>query len=188
MSLEGLDRLVRAQAANVDALVRAAGGEAVVRLPVHVQGGSIVERKLLFVAACRRVPDDRRPVHACAQDVVSALVPFERENGSLVLAQGLFQFAARAPDASVAVVGARRQEGAGTVPVQRCHVLVARNLKIANAFIFVLKKDFMEFLLDPIRLSAKLRSFSRQKMQRWPSSLTTGCRFESSRYWRTFYQ
>lgn len=60
MSREGLDRLVRAQLADVDALVRGAGGKARVALPVHVQGRRRVEGKLLRALARAGVPDDGR--------------------------------------------------------------------------------------------------------------------------------
>lgn len=44
VSLECLDRPVLAQLADVDAHVRAAGGEGVVALPVHVERGGCRER------------------------------------------------------------------------------------------------------------------------------------------------
>ena len=66
VALEGLDGPGLAQPAHVDALVGAAGGEALVGLPVDVEGGRRVEGELLLVLPRRRVPDDRRPVHARA--------------------------------------------------------------------------------------------------------------------------
>ena len=39
-----------------------------------------------------------------AQDVVSALVPLERKDGALVLAEGLLQLSRRRPDPREAVV------------------------------------------------------------------------------------
>ena len=66
------------------------------------------------------------------QNVVPALVPLEREDGSLVLPQRVLQLARRRPDARVPVVGAGRQEAPAAVPVQGSHVLVARVLLSAS--------------------------------------------------------
>ena len=73
------------------------------------------------------------------QDVVSALVPLQCEDGPLVLAQRVLQLARRRPDARVAVVGARRQEAPAAVPVQGRHVLVAGVLKHVNLIWVILQ-------------------------------------------------
>ena len=49
-------------------------------LPIDVEGGRGVERKLLFTLAVGRVPDDCGAVDARAQDILAILVPFQREN------------------------------------------------------------------------------------------------------------
>ena len=63
-----------------------------------------------------------------AEDVVAALVPLEREDGTLVLTEGLLQLPLRGPDSRKPVVGARGQQRARAVPVQGSHVLVAGDL------------------------------------------------------------
>lgn len=60
MSLEALDGFIDVEFTNVDTLICGAGGEARVGLPVHVQRGRTVERKLLSAIPGRRVPDYRR--------------------------------------------------------------------------------------------------------------------------------
>ena len=60
VSLESLDGFVDAQFAHVDALIRGAGREAVVALPVHVERRRRVEGELLVTVTRTRVPDDRR--------------------------------------------------------------------------------------------------------------------------------
>ena len=62
--MERLDGLVRAEPANVDALVGGAGRETLVRLPVDVQRRGRVEGELLLVVARLRVPDDGRAIDA----------------------------------------------------------------------------------------------------------------------------
>ena len=51
---------------HMNALVGAARGEALVRLPVDVERGRGVEGELLLVLPRLRVPYDGRAVHACA--------------------------------------------------------------------------------------------------------------------------
>jgi hypothetical protein len=60
VALEGLDRLVDAQLADVDALISAAGCEARVGLPVDVQCRGRVEGELLGALSRRCVPDYSR--------------------------------------------------------------------------------------------------------------------------------
>lgn len=77
---------VLAQSAHVDLHVCAARGERRVRLPVDVQRWRCVECELLLACACLRVPNYRRLIDASTKNVVAFFVPFERENGSFVLA------------------------------------------------------------------------------------------------------
>ena len=55
-------------------------------------------------------------IHAGAEDVVSLFVPLESEDGPLVLPQSRGQAAVRGPDARVAVVRSRGQQGTVTLP------------------------------------------------------------------------
>ena len=71
MSLERLGGLVAAELADVDALVGGARGEADVGLPVDVERRRRVEGELLRAQARRRVPNDRRLVHAGRENVVA---------------------------------------------------------------------------------------------------------------------
>ena len=64
-NFKGCQTMWNSFATHVDALVGAAGGEALVRLPVDVEGGRGVEGKLLLVLARQRVPDDGGAVDAC---------------------------------------------------------------------------------------------------------------------------
>lgn len=91
-------------------LIGAAAGKRRVRLPVDVQRGRRMEAKLLRTLAGGRVPDDGRPVDARRQNVVAALVPLERENRTLVLAERRAEAASCRPDACVAVVAAGGQQ------------------------------------------------------------------------------
>ena len=64
VAVEGLDGLVRAEPANVDALVGRARGEALIGLPVNVQRRGRMEGELLLVLARLRVPDDGGAINA----------------------------------------------------------------------------------------------------------------------------
>ncbi len=65
VTVERLDGLVRSEPADVDALVGGARGEALVRLPIDVQGWGRVEGELLLVVARVRVPDDGCSINTC---------------------------------------------------------------------------------------------------------------------------
>ena len=68
-----------------------------------------------------------RFVDASAQNIVSLFVPFERKDGSLVLAESGGQPPVGGPNACEAVVTTSGQKCAVAVPVQRCHVFIGRN-------------------------------------------------------------
>lgn len=85
MALVGAHGLQLAELAHVDHLVGRARRERRVVAPVDVERGRRVERELLPRAARRRVPDDRRLVHAGRQDQRALLVPLEREDRSFTM-------------------------------------------------------------------------------------------------------
>ena len=62
--LERFDRSVLAKLADVDLLVRGAGGKALFGLPVDIKSGGGVESKLLLAVPGCRVPDDGCPIHS----------------------------------------------------------------------------------------------------------------------------
>ena len=93
----------------MDDLVGGAGREGGVVFPIHVQRRRLVKGKLLFDLRIRRVPNDRRLVHARRQNVFAVAVPLEGEDGSRVPTQVRNQVAVRRPDARVSVVRSRRQ-------------------------------------------------------------------------------
>jgi len=93
-------------------LIRTARGEGLICLPVHIQGGSTVEGELLRALTRGCVPDNRRLIHTRREDVVATLVPLQREDWTLVLAQSGGQPTVCFPYPGIAIVTAGSEQGA----------------------------------------------------------------------------
>lgn len=104
MSNERLNRLIVSQLAHMNLLISAAAGKRRIRLPIDIERWRIMERELLCRFACLSIPDDCRLIDARRKDVVAALVPLERKNWTLVLAESVAEMTLSGPNARVAIV------------------------------------------------------------------------------------
>ena len=75
--------------------------------PVNIQGWGGVEGELLFAGSRGRVPDDGRPVHTRAEDVVPGLIPFQSKYRPFVLAQSLLLLSIGVPDSGIRIINLR---------------------------------------------------------------------------------
>lgn len=109
VALEGFNWFVYSEPTYMDALISTAGCEGLIGLPVHIQGRSVVKSELLSALSGRGVPYDRRFVHSGRENVVAALVPLQRKDWTLVLAESGGQPTVRLPDPGVAVITTRSE-------------------------------------------------------------------------------
>lgn len=120
MPLERLDGFVIMQLADVYALISRTTGERCICLPINVQSRGRMKVKLLgaFAACC--IPDNCSLVHSSRQNVVASLVPFQCENGTLVLTQSVRENSFGGPNPGVAVVAASGQKCTIALQIKVC--------------------------------------------------------------------